>query len=86
MRQDFREEEESNKSCLKISFMTIRWRSSPYMKQDALEGLKNFKYAGGDISYGNAYFYQPVSAYLVEKVPRWVAPNLVSIFLLFINN
>lgn len=48
------------------------------MSKDESEKLKLYKYAGGDLGLLYRYFYNPVACWLVEWVPRWVAPNVLT--------
>ena len=43
------------------------------------ELVKGHKYSGEDKSISNRYIISPIAAYLVNKIPRSVAPNLITI-------
>ena len=49
-----------------------------YISNSLAINLRNYKYKGSDTGFANIYFYQPFTAWLVEKIPDWIAPNLVS--------
>ena len=49
-----------------------------YLKEDTLIGLKNYKYKGGPYSFFDDFF-QPFWNGLVELLPIWMAPNLVTL-------
>jgi len=40
--------------------------------------LKIYKYAGGDDGIIYKYFYNPFCNWLVQKIPEWIAPNLIT--------
>jgi ethanolaminephosphotransferase len=52
---------------------------TPYISEDAKQGLKNYKYSGAD--YGIAYriFFNPVCNYIVDHwMPASWAPNTLT--------
>ena len=42
--------------------------------------LHQYKYQGGDSGIMWKYFYNPASKRLVEFLPEWLAPNLITLF------
>jgi ethanolaminephosphotransferase len=44
------------------------------------ENLKKYKYAGGDRGIMYIYFYNPVASYLVNFLPKSLAPNSITLF------
>ncbi len=52
---------------------------APYLPPDAADRLNRYKYAGEDHSYVYSYFWKPLCAWLVEKIPMWVAPNVITV-------
>ena len=58
-----------------------------YLSSQALENLKNYKYVSGDYSIlDNAL--QPFWNSVVTFMPRWLAPNLITLIgllILFVN-
>lgn len=48
------------------------------MDEDAVFNLKNHKYAGNDFGITWVYFYNPVAKWLVQFIPDWIAPNLIT--------
>ena len=41
--------------------------------------MKQYKYAGGDNGIMAGLFYGPFCGWLVNKIPEWVAPNLITL-------
>lgn len=54
----------------------MRWT---YLTDDARRALKRYKYVGEDRSLVYKHVLSPLAAALVELVPRWVAPNLITV-------
>ena len=55
--------------------MTFQDYISPKGERD----LKKYKYSGGDSSYYFKFIVSPLAAAIVERLPRWLAPNLITI-------
>jgi phosphatidylglycerophosphate synthase len=49
------------------------------LTEEAKVNLRAYKYAGGDFGLMYVYFYNPVARWLVEKIPEWIAPNLITL-------
>jgi|DEB0MinimDraft_12_1074336.scaffolds.fasta_scaffold124251_1 ethanolaminephosphotransferase len=59
-----------SKSCLKVT---------PYVSEDAVRGLKNYKYAGADLGIAYELFFNPVCNYIVNHwMPETWAPNTLT--------
>ena len=56
-----------------------RWCVGPYINQEGRENLLKYKYAGGDKGYAYIHFYNPVATRLVEFLPEWIAPNVLTL-------
>lgn len=64
------------------SFQSVGWqcfRHLPYLTEEAKENLRAYKYAGGDYGLMYVYFYNPLARWLVERIPEWIAPNLITL-------
>lgn len=51
----------------------------PYLTEEAKVNLRAYKYAGGDNGLMYVYFYNPVTVWLVDRIPDWIAPNLITL-------
>ena len=51
----------------------------PYVREEALENLKLYKYSCQDASYLSKYVLQPYWNFMINFVPRSIAPNLVTL-------
>jgi len=52
---------------------------APYLNDKAAQNLKEFKYSGGDSGFAYRYFFNPAATYLVECIPDWIAPNVLTL-------
>lgn len=52
---------------------------TPYLDEEAKESVRNFKYRGGDIGFFYKIFWSPVSAWIVERIPEWFNPNILTL-------
>jgi len=50
-----------------------------YIKDSDIKALKKYKYSSVDKSLVTKYILNPYWCWLVEKVPVWVAPNLITL-------
>jgi len=50
-----------------------------YIKDSDIKALKKYKYSSVDKSLIQKYILNPYWCWLVEKVPLWVAPNLITL-------
>src|SRR3989338_10217823 len=51
----------------------------PYLPPDAAERLARYKYAGEDRSWLYKYFWKPTCVKIVEMLPLWLAPNVITV-------
>ena len=51
----------------------------PYIRPEALGNLKFYKYSCFDASYLTKYIMQPYWSAMINLVPLWIAPNLVTL-------
>lgn len=51
----------------------------PYLPPDAAERLARYKYAGEDRSWLYKYFWKPTCVTIVEHLPIWLAPNVITV-------
>ena len=58
---------------------------SKYIDDQYIDNLKNYKYRGEDRSIYYAYVISPVSNFMVEYSPRWLAPNVITVSGWFLN-
>lgn len=56
-----------------------------FLPQKALPGLKKYKYAGEDHSLVSKYVLKPTYTRLVNYLPMWLAPNMVTLLGLFFS-
>ena len=64
------------------SYQSEGWqcfRHLPYLSEQARENLLSYKYAGGDNGLMYVYFYNPFARWIVERIPEWIAPNLITL-------
>ena len=54
------------------------WRTNHYISPDMKEKLRIYRYEGGDYGLSYIYFYNPFAQWLVEFLPRNLAPNLIT--------
>ena len=52
---------------------------TPYLTEQQAINLKVYKYSGGDLGLTYIYFYNPVSRWLVEHIPEYIAPNVITL-------
>lgn len=52
--------------------------TSPYIREEWKDNVRNFKYRGTDNSIFYKYFTSPVCNVIVEYLPKSLAPNIVS--------
>ena len=50
----------------------------PYIDAEGAHNLKNYKYRGIDDGLAYIYFFEPIANWLVQYIPMWVAPNVVT--------
>lgn len=53
--------------------------NTPYIKEKYHDRIKNHKYSGIELSIVYNYFYSPLCTFLVEFLPYWLAPNLITL-------
>ena len=46
---------------------------TPYIDENAKEGLKGYRYTGGDNGIAYRYCFNPFAKWLVELLPEYVA-------------
>jgi len=51
----------------------------PYLTEDAKKNLREFQYAGADYGFMYKYFYSPFANWCVQRIPEWIAPNLITL-------
>jgi len=61
----------------------IAYQSAPspytfFSTMDDVAYFKNYKYSGEDRGITYKYFYNPVAIKLVNMLPTWIAPNLIT--------
>src|SRR5262245_35080362 len=49
-----------------------------YISNDGMNALRNYRYKGQDLSYIYRYILTPMNKLLVELLPMWLAPNLIT--------
>jgi len=57
----------------------------PYITEEQKELVRKHKYQGVEYSIAYNYFYAPICNVIVNYIPLWVAPNLLS-FIGFVLN
>ena len=58
----------------------------PYLGRKDIEGIHKYKYAGADEGFFYIHFYNPMANFLVEFLPKWLAPNTVTLIGFLILN
>lgn len=51
---------------------------TPYLGKRDIDGVHKYKYAADDQGFFYPIFWSPCAAYLVNFVPEWLAPNLIT--------
>ena len=46
---------------------------APYINKEAEEGLKRYRYTGGDNGITYRYFFNPLAIKLVSYLPKYIA-------------
>ena len=59
--------------------MPLSLNLTRYLPPDAGPRLKAYKYSGEDRSYIYKYFWRPTCVKLVNYLPRWLAPNVITV-------
>ena len=59
--------------------------NKPYISKEYYENLRNYKYKSSDASITYKYCMSPLCNYLVEKFPKWLAPNVITVSGFFLN-
>ena len=59
--------------------------TKPYISEEYYQNLKNYKYRSSDASITYKYCMSPLCNYLVEKFPKWLAPNVITVSGFFLN-
>lgn len=59
--------------------------SSKYIDAQYVDNIKNYKYRGEDRSIYYHYVISPVSNYMVQYSPKWLAPNVITVSGWFLN-
>jgi ethanolaminephosphotransferase len=54
--------------------------NTPYIPKDKERNYRTFKYSGSDSSISYIWIMSPLAAFLVEYLPKWVAPNLITFY------
>ena len=57
-----------------------------YMSQKALQSLKDYKYTAGKISTFESFLNKYYWTTMVEFMPRWLAPNMISLLGLIVTS
>jgi ethanolaminephosphotransferase len=57
----------------------MKFLYTPYLGKRDIEGIHKYKYAGDDQGLAYIYFYNPVVTKLVEYLPDWLAPNVITL-------
>jgi ethanolaminephosphotransferase len=55
------------------------FKYAPYLNNEAQDNLKRYKYAGGDNGIAYKLFFNPFALWLVDRIPVWIAPNLLTL-------
>ncbi len=63
---------------------TKQW-NVPYVSAEAGKCLLEYKYAGNDASLLYIYLWSPMAEYVASCLPPWIAPNVITLFALFIR-
>ena len=58
---------------------------SPYISKEYYDNLKNYKYKSSDASITYKYCMSPFCNFLVQKFPKWLAPNVITVTGFFFN-
>ena len=72
MRSDSLRASRKNLKKLKMSMSLVQGFTN-YISEEGAEGLKRYKYAGGDTGILYRYFYNPVALKLVSFLPETLA-------------
>ena len=59
--------------------------SSKYIDPQYVDNIKNYKYRGEDRSIYYYYVISPVSNFMVQYSPKWLAPNVITVSGWFLN-
>jgi len=51
----------------------------PYLDKDDRQNLREYKYVGGDAGILYIHCWSPMATYLINGMPRWIAPNMITI-------
>eukprot|EP00959_Pyramimonas_sp_CCMP1952_P305221 6387486-Pyramimonas_sp.AAC.1 len=49
-----------------------------YINEKGAHGLRNYKYVGRDLSLVYKYILSPMNNVLINFIPLWMAPNVVT--------
>lgn len=55
-------------------------RNGHYISSEEATSLQNFKYNGKDLSLIYKYILSPLAEFIVTLIPRWIAPNIITMF------
>ena len=58
---------------------------SPYISKEYYDNLKNYKYKSSDASITYKYCMSPLCNFSVQKFPKWLAPNVITVTGFFLN-
>jgi len=53
--------------------------NKPYVKPELEDNVRNYKYKGSCDSLYYIYIQSPLCDWLVDKLPLWLAPNLITL-------
>lgn len=59
--------------------MVLFSTESVRLEEENKAALHNYQYKGGDNGISYKYFHSPLAEFLVKFVPRWVAPNVITL-------
>ena len=59
--------------------------TKPYIPKERFSSIRSYKYKSSDSSISYKYFMSPLCDYLVNFLPTWLAPNVITISGFFLN-
>lgn len=51
-----------------------------YITKQGQENIKNFKYKGGSIAISYINLWSPLAEFIVQYIPKTIAPNTITVF------
>ena len=61
-------------------FRALTRSNRPYVKPELVENVHTHRYATTTATFFNIKVLNPLCDYLVDKLPMWLAPNLITLF------